>query len=278
MNDYAKNRLLRVQENQARLKDVGFKSIAYSLTSLVESQKSKKKQVKPLYTGARDLDYIPDFGDNNDGDYHEVARSVEVSKKQNHPQYIAPMSMNRIANLTRQRWVIVPNVSNKYPLVSNKRYSRAKEIRKSPKNMHTASPKSVARICDEMKNEYTNKEFPTLTQMFEHIRKRTDEHVCLDTDDDTANKIEQMKKCEHLENESDVVDPYMIVMKKDNDGCCRLYGRGVTNRLIKKVGGDASYMISVRLMESFKANELGINELIEMRKEIQENHEKYRLN
>lgn len=81
MNDYAKNRLLRVQENQARLKDVGFKSIAYSLTSLVESQKSKKKQVKPLYTGARDLDYIPDFGDNNDGDYHEVARSVEVSKK-----------------------------------------------------------------------------------------------------------------------------------------------------------------------------------------------------
>lgn len=39
--------------------------------------------------------------------------------QQHRPQYIAPMSMNRIANLTKQRRVIAPNVSNKYPLVSN---------------------------------------------------------------------------------------------------------------------------------------------------------------
>ncbi|XP_042751412.1 uncharacterized protein LOC111921034 isoform X1 [Lactuca sativa] len=119
MNDYEKNRLLRIKENQARLKDLGVKSIANSLTSLVESQKPKKKQVKPTYIGARDSDYIPDLGDDNDGDYHEVAKSVQVSKKQHRPQYIAPMSMNRLANLTRQRRVIAPNVSNKYPLVSN---------------------------------------------------------------------------------------------------------------------------------------------------------------
>ncbi|CAH1450073.1 unnamed protein product [Lactuca virosa] len=74
---------------------------------------------------------------------------------------------------------------------------KAKEIRKSLKNMHTAGPKSFATIRDEM---------------------------------------EQMKKYEHLEDESDIVDPYMIVMKKGNDGYRRLYGRDVTNRLIKKSG------------------------------------------
>ncbi|CAH1420804.1 unnamed protein product [Lactuca virosa] len=57
-----------------------------------------------------------------------------------------------------------------------KRCSRAKEIRRSLKNMHKACPKSFARICDEM---------------------------------------EQMKKYEHREDESDVVDPYMIMMKKE---------------------------------------------------------------
>ncbi|XP_052622717.1 uncharacterized protein LOC128128001 [Lactuca sativa] len=128
------------------------------------------------------------------------------------------------------------------------RCSRAKEIRKSLKNMHTAGPKSFARIRDEMKNEDPNKKFPTLSQMFERTRKRTDGH-------------EQMKKYEHLEDDSDVIDPYMIVMKKENDG----YRLG---------GGDASYMIPTGLMESFKANEVKRNELMEMRKEIQEDHEK----
>ncbi|KAI3701113.1 hypothetical protein L2E82_45757 [Cichorium intybus] len=81
MNDYEKNRLLRVQENQARLRDLGVKSIAKSLTSLVESQKIRKKKVKPTYTSARDVDYIPDLDDDNDGENREVATSVEVSKK-----------------------------------------------------------------------------------------------------------------------------------------------------------------------------------------------------
>ncbi|KAI3739938.1 hypothetical protein L2E82_30352 [Cichorium intybus] len=81
MNDYEKNRLLRVQENQARLRDLGVKSIANSLTTLVESRKTNKKKVKQTYIGARDVNYIPDLDDDSDGEYREVATSVEVWKK-----------------------------------------------------------------------------------------------------------------------------------------------------------------------------------------------------
>ncbi|KAL4561954.1 hypothetical protein LXL04_034140 [Taraxacum kok-saghyz] len=117
-----------------------------------------------------------------------------------------------------------------------KRCLRAKEIRLSLKNIHTAGPKSFARIRDEM---------------------------------------EQMKNYKPQDDESDVVDPYMVVMHKENDGYRRLYGRGVNNRLIKKVGGgDTSYMIPEALMESFKSNEVERNQLIEMKIEIQEDHEK----
>ncbi|KAD5802724.1 hypothetical protein E3N88_14084 [Mikania micrantha] len=45
---------------------------------------------------------------------------------------------------------------------------------------------------------------------------------------------EQMKKYKSSENESDLIDPFMAVMHKENSGYCRLYGRGVTNKLIKK--------------------------------------------
>ncbi|KAL4561956.1 hypothetical protein LXL04_034142 [Taraxacum kok-saghyz] len=86
---------------------------------------------------------------------------------------------------------------------------------------------------------------------------------------------EEMKNYKPQDDESDVVDPYMVMMHKENDGYRRLYGRGVTNRLIKKVGGgDTSYMIPEALMESFKSNEVERNQLIEMKKEIQEDHEK----
>ena len=45
-----------------------------------------------------------------------------------------------------------------------------------------------------------------------------------------------MKNYKPLEDGSDAVDPYMVVMNKENDGYRRLYGRGVTNKLIKKSG------------------------------------------
>ncbi|KAL8261015.1 hypothetical protein R6Q59_025064 [Mikania micrantha] len=55
--------------------------------------------------------------------------------------------------------------------------------------MHTAGPKSFARICDEMINDDPNKELPTLTKMFEHTRKRTEGRAYVDTYDDTQRKI-----------------------------------------------------------------------------------------
>ncbi|KAJ0725958.1 hypothetical protein HanPI659440_Chr12g0464801 [Helianthus annuus] len=65
-------------------------------------------------------------------------------------------------------------------------------------------------------------------------------------------------------------------MNKENYGYRRLYGRGVTNTLVKKVDGAcSSYMISEWLMESFKANvEVEKNQLLEMRKEIEGDHER----
>nr|KAJ0198628.1 hypothetical protein LSAT_V11C600306600 [Lactuca sativa] len=95
--------------------------------------------------------------------------------------------------------------------------------------MHMAGLKNFARICDEMKNEDPNKEFPILSQMSK----------------------EQMKSYKPLEDGSGVVDPYMIVMNKAHDGYRRPYRREVANRLIKKKvgGGDASYMILAGLME-----------------------------
>ncbi|CAH1412402.1 unnamed protein product [Lactuca virosa] len=169
----------------------------------------------------------------------------------------------RIANLTRQRRVIALNVSNKYPLVSNvtkEKQARAKtsmgdlilrnkgpqrrrDVFKQNTEKHncikSGAKRQLALVDEDEDDEISqdpNKEFSTLTQMFECTRQRTDERVYLDIYDDMTNKIEQMKKYEHLEDESDVVDPYMIVMKKENDGYRRFYGRGVTNRLIKKSG------------------------------------------
>lgn len=58
----------------------------------------------------------------------------------------------------------------------------------SQKNMHTSDPKSFARIRDKMKNDDPNKESPTLTQMFECTRKRTEGPAYVDTNDDTTRK------------------------------------------------------------------------------------------
>nr|KAJ0195947.1 hypothetical protein LSAT_V11C700381590 [Lactuca sativa] len=91
----------------------------------------------------------------------------------------------------------------------------------------------------EYKNEDPNKEFCTLSQMFERTRKRTNERLYVDTYDDTAKKIEQMKNYKPLEDGSGFVDIYMIVMNKENDGYQRLYGRDITNRLIKCIIHDS---------------------------------------
>ncbi|KAJ0521644.1 hypothetical protein HanIR_Chr10g0473371 [Helianthus annuus] len=85
-----------------------------------------------------------------------------------------------------------------------------------------------------------------------------------------------MKNYKPTEDDNATVDPFLVVMNKENYGYRRLYGRGVTNTLVKKVDGACtSYMIPEGLMESFKANvEVEKNQLLEMRKEIEEDHER----
>ncbi|KAK1432147.1 hypothetical protein QVD17_09039 [Tagetes erecta] len=81
VNDYERNRLLRVQENKKRMHDLGLKKISNSLTSLVETQKLKKKKVKPTFNNARDVDYVLDNDEESEEDYIEVDTSAQVSKK-----------------------------------------------------------------------------------------------------------------------------------------------------------------------------------------------------
>ncbi|KAL8252259.1 hypothetical protein R6Q59_035952 [Mikania micrantha] len=141
--------------------------------------------------------------------------------------------------------------------------------------MHTAGPKSFARIREEMKNYDPHKKDHTLTQLFEHTRKRTEGRTYIEIYDDTARKIEQMKSYKAAENDNTTIDPFLVVMNKENYGYRRLYGRDVTNTLIKKVEGPTSYMIPEGLMESFKANvDVEKNQLLEMRKEIEDDHER----
>ncbi|KAD7117508.1 hypothetical protein E3N88_04776 [Mikania micrantha] len=88
--------------------------------------------------------------------------------------------------------------------------------------------------------------------------------------------IEQMKSYKITENDNTTIDPFLVVMNKENYGYRRLYGRGVTNTMIKKLdGASTSYIIPDGVMESFKANvDVEKNQLIEMRKEIEDDHER----
>ncbi|KAL8226906.1 hypothetical protein R6Q57_016738, partial [Mikania cordata] len=84
---------------------------------------------------------------------------------------------------------------------------------------------------------------------------------------------EQMKDYKATENEN-IIDPFLVVMNKENYEYRLLYGGGVTNTLIKKVDGPStSYMIPEGLMQSFKEN-VEKNMLLEMRKEIEDDHER----
>ncbi|KAL8211258.1 hypothetical protein R6Q57_005695 [Mikania cordata] len=139
---------------------------------------------------------------------------------------------NSYASLVHSSWHKVPHKEKIRYYVLN-RCLRAKEICMSEKSMHTAGPKSFPRIRDEMKNEDPNKEAPTLTQVFEHTRKRTERRSYVHTYDNTSRKIEQMRNYKPSEDESALVDPFIAGMNKEQHEYRRLYGRGVINKLIK---------------------------------------------
>ncbi|KAL8205408.1 hypothetical protein R6Q57_008959 [Mikania cordata] len=80
VNDYEKSRLLRVKETK-KIRELGVKSISDSFTSLVESQKLKKKIKKSSNINANDVDYIPAMGEDSKSDHEQLAtRSKKVTK------------------------------------------------------------------------------------------------------------------------------------------------------------------------------------------------------
>nr|GEV76750.1 hypothetical protein [Tanacetum cinerariifolium] len=91
--------------------------------------------------------------------------------------------------------------------------------------------------------QHPDKEPPSLTKMFERTCERKKGHVYADTYDETERLIEQMKNYKALEEDgggedgSASVDPFLFVMNKEYNGHRRLFGKGVTNKLIKKVNG-----------------------------------------
>ncbi|MFS7964177.1 hypothetical protein Hanom_Chr08g00747141 [Helianthus anomalus] len=85
-----------------------------------------------------------------------------------------------------------------------------------------------------------------------------------------------MKNYKPPEDGSALVDPFTVVMNKEHDGYLRLYGRGVTKKILKKMdGGEEPYIIPGGLMKSFQANlEVEKTQLFEMRKEIEDDHQR----
>ncbi|KAJ0599736.1 putative transposase, Ptta/En/Spm, plant, transposase, Tnp1/En/Spm [Helianthus annuus] len=100
MNAYERSRMSRIQENQKKLQALGVKNIAKSLTSLAESDKTKKKKNKSMDTSKKDIDveYMPGSDIDVEQDYQEAA--TKISKK----------SLKRYTNLAQKRF-IAPTVS-----------------------------------------------------------------------------------------------------------------------------------------------------------------------
>ena len=75
------------------------------------------------------------------------------------------------------------------------------------------------------------------------------------------------------------VDPFLAVMNKEYNGHRRLFGKGVTNKIIKKVnGGETSYMVPTELMESVKtAIDAEMKRLVKIWKQIDDDNERKKL-
>ncbi|KAL4573559.1 hypothetical protein LXL04_020369 [Taraxacum kok-saghyz] len=143
------------------------------------------------------------------------------------------------APLTYNSWHKVPDKEKEkmWEFVLNQCLQN-RNVRKDQKHMHTASPKRFARISEEM---------------------------------------ELMKNYQPPEDVNGPIDPVVAVMGKEYNGHCRLYGKGVSRKLLKKVNiGDTSYMVPGDLMESLKTSveAAGKREIADMRKELEEDHER----
>ncbi|PWA47490.1 hypothetical protein CTI12_AA497080 [Artemisia annua] len=297
ITDYERSKMLRVQENQQRLRELGLKNIANSLTSLAVAENTKKRKKKANVTNDKDVEYNPDESSDNEENYQDVATHVTAPKKIHRRQYIAPMSMNRYANLSKQR-VCAPNISRVVPCVDGEKNGKIvdsnAEKRNQPKAGITMDVNEVDKehdgAHDEENEEIENAIFESIQNglegedvrpldmsedeisedgleseenddiehfMFENnqngIESENDSEEGWENEDverveaqldgpnmEKAVSFEQMKNYKPPENESSPTDPFLAVMNKEYDGYRRLFGRGVTNTLIKKVQASGS--------------------------------------
>lgn len=85
-NEYEQQRLMRIQSNKCKMQSLGIKRITASLTSLVDSEKVKKKRKKNQNVIEEDKDYIPTSGDeeqdmNTLEDEYEKENDFSTSKQ-----------------------------------------------------------------------------------------------------------------------------------------------------------------------------------------------------
>ena len=80
MTDYERSKMLRVQENQERLRVLGVKNIDKSLTSLAVAENRKKRQKKGKVTNDKDVEYNSEDASDSEENYQEVATHVTAPK------------------------------------------------------------------------------------------------------------------------------------------------------------------------------------------------------
>ncbi|KAL2939004.1 Cortactin-binding protein 2 [Bienertia sinuspersici] len=134
--------------------------------------------------------------------------------------------------------------------------------------MHTTDTKSFTRIREEM-------QLPSSAQLFERTRKRQENKRYADTYEDTTRKIEAMKNYTPTEDGSGLKDPYLGVMEKEYAGRRRLYGRGMTNKVLNKVSSSSvNYVEPDEVMDALRADVQNEKiKVVDMRKELEADYE-----
>ncbi|GJT38186.1 hypothetical protein Tco_0938051 [Tanacetum coccineum] len=237
MTDFERSKILRVHENQERLRELGVKNIAKSLTSLAVAENTKKRHKKAKVTDDKDVVYNPVNSVHSEENYQEVATRVTATKKLHRQQYIAPMSMNRYANLSKQR-VSAPNISRVIPCADGSLRNQPRAgITMGERNTLTTSISGPRRKIfsvddDEWENilrSQVDKEHDgTHDDENEEIENAIFKSICNGVEGEDvrtlAEKIEQMKNYKPSENESSPTDPFLAVMNKEYDGHRRHFG------------------------------------------------------
>ncbi|XP_065873353.1 uncharacterized protein [Euphorbia lathyris] len=138
LNEYEQRRLMVIQANKGRLKSLGLKHIASSLTSLVESTQEKKRKGRREATKEND-EYVPD--DDLVEEECEKEAQLAFSKKaktnflkEGHTKgnFIPPMSLARIHKMKKKQHDAV--VGNKESDVVQKVFSSQQETYQDQNN------------------------------------------------------------------------------------------------------------------------------------------------